>query len=224
MRELAHENEPEQDEPAEVETVDDDPDELAIDPEVEPESEPEATARPGDEDGANEENYRALDRKADNYFKGLAKIVEGTGIPLVPCELCANAYPGVRWTEPQDDPTRAMLGIIGATESGSPLLDDPDAELCNRCNGFGWTKLPAHVPGNTERLCRQCNGAGWLDRSSASGALVAPTPEPVNGQTEVMAGVPEDDPSVTDLRARGYTIIPPIQLGTQEQPGGVPQP
>lgn len=168
------------------------------------------------ESAEQESAYRALDKKADNYFKAVVAIAKPAKLPLVPCELCADAYAGVRWTKPQNDKAAAMLGIIGATESGSPLLDDPDAELCERCNGFGWTKLPAHVPGNTERLCKKCNGAGWMDRSATSGALVAPTPEPVNGPAEPMPGVPEDDPSVVDLRSRGFTVIPPLAIGTQE--------
>lgn len=167
-----------------------------------------------------EETYRKLDTKADNYFKGLRGLLENSQIPLQLCELCANAYPGVRWTEPQDDPTRAMLGIIGATASGSPLLDDPDAQVCDRCGGFGWTKLPAHVPGNTERKCKRCNGAGWLDTSQASGALVAPEPAAENGSPEPLAGIPETDPAVVELRARGFTIIPPMQIAGAEQQGG----
>lgn len=163
--------------------------------------------------GANEENYARLDTKADNYFKGIAKILEGTDIPLQPCELCKDAYPGVRWSEPQNDESRAMLGIIGATASGSPLLDDPDAVQCEQCGGLGWTKLPAHVPGNTERVCKKCNGAGWLDTNPQSGALQPPQAEAPNGEAAPLPGVPLDDPSVIDLKARGFTVIPPMQIG-----------
>lgn len=213
MSEQETEQTPEPVEPDEVTVTERVEPDTEPEPEVEPEPDTEPDPQPQPDGGANEENYRKLDTKADNYFKGVAKMLEGTDIPLVPCELCADAYPGVRWQDPQNDQSRAMLGIIGATASGSPLQDDPDAQLCDRCQGYGWTKLPSQVPGNTERLCRKCNGAGWLDTNPQSGAPVAPQPVPENGTAEPLPGVPADDHSVVDLRARGFTVIPPMQIG-----------
>jgi hypothetical protein len=44
-----------------------------------------------------------------------------------------------------------------------------------------------------------------------------PPPTTDNGETELLPGVSENDPSVVDLRARGYTIIPPMQIAAQAE-------
>lgn len=178
------------------------------DEEAPDETPPELEAAPDSTSAEQEAAYHALDRKADNYLKGVVKIANGAALPLVQCELCADAYPGVRWGDPQNDQAKAMLSVIGAAGGESPLNDDPDALLCERCNGFGWTKLPSHVPNNTERMCRKCNGAGWLDTNPQSGSPQAPQPQSTNGETAPMPGVPEDDPAVIDLRARGFYVAP----------------
>ena len=161
--------------------------------------------------------YTRLETRAKNYVKSVGEIIEGTGVPVTLCEMCADCYPGMRWVEPQDENHAAMIAVSGSAGAQSPLSDDPDAQPCDRCNGFGWVKLPSRVPGNEQRLCRRCNGAGYLDTNPQSGALQPPTPEPVNGEAELLPGVSEDDPSVVDLRARGYTIIPPMQIGATSE-------
>lgn len=187
-------------------------------PEPQPDVTPETPATPPSEDEQEiEALYTKLERKAANYFKGVAELCEGTGIPLTVCEMCKDAYAGLRWLEPRDEAHAAMIAVSGSDAAQSPLTEDPDAILCDRCNGFGWTRLPSKVPGNENRLCRKCNGAGWLDTNPQSGAPVAPVPAAENGHSDELPGVPENDPSVVDLRARGFTVIPPIQLTAPEQ-------
>ena len=186
--------------------------------EPEPEAEPEAISEPDEprDERDVDPTYAKLETKAKNYVRGVSELLEGSGIPLEVCEMCNDAYPGVRWATPSDDMHAALLAMVGAADSASPLLPDPDATLCERCNGFGWNKLPSHVPGNEQRMCRGCNGAGFLDPSPQSGTMVPPTTIAANGEVEPMVGVPENDPSVIDLRARGYTVVPPMRL-PQEQ-------
>lgn len=192
----------EPDEPDEQPQVDDDPDQ---------------TEGPDARDDADVDPvYSKLETKAKNYTKALADLLDGSGIPVAGCEMCADCYPGLRWQVAADELHSTLLAVVGAASGESPLEDDPDAKLCDRCNGFGHTKLPSHVPGNDTRLCRQCNGAGWLDRSPQSGTLQAPTPEPVNGSGDVLPGVPVDDASVIDLRSRGFTVIPPVGIAVAE--------
>jgi len=198
-------------EPVEPEPVEPEPAEAEAEaePEAEPEAEAEAEAEPEQSSTSAEQEaaYHALDRKADSYLKGVVKISNDAGLPFAQCELCSDAYPGVRWLEPQNDQARTMLAVIGATGGDSPLNDDPDARLCERCNGYGWTRLPSHVPNNTERMCRACNGTGWLDLHPQSGAPQAPTAQTGNGGAEPEAGVPLDDPAVVDLKARGFMVM-----------------
>lgn len=162
--------------------------------------------------------YTRLETKAKNYVKGMGELLEDRGVPVSLCEMCADAFPGIRWAQPKDEMHAAMLGVIGAAGGESPLLIDPDAQKCDRCDGFGWNKLPSHVPGNEQRMCRVCKGAGYLDTNPQSGALQPPADLPPNGPVEEIAGVPETDPAVIELRARGFTIIPPMQIGAAAEP------
>ena len=190
-----------------------------VTPEAEPEAEPEPTAPPGETDTEIEALYGKLETKAKNYTKALADLLEGSNLPVAGCEMCADCYPGIRWIEAQDETHATLLSVVGAAGGASPLRDDPDALLCERCYGFGWTKLPSHVPGNTTRVCKTCNGAGWLDQHPESGAPVAPATAPANGGAEVLPGVPETEDWVVQARARGFTIIPPMQIAGAEQQG-----
>ena len=198
--------------------VDDDPDQTEGTEDEAPAPEPEPEQKPENETQLDAV-YVKLERRAANYVKSISEILDGHDVPVHICEMCADAFPGVRWVQPADEAHAAMIAVSGSDADGSPLEDDPDAIICDRCKGWGWTKLPARVPGNEQRLCRQCNGAGWLDTNPQSGARQAPTPAPDNGTAEVLPGVPEDDPSVVDLRARGFTVIPPMQIGAAAEQG-----
>ena len=202
--------------------------ETAPEPEAEPEAEPEQQPEPAEPEPEPEPEpeqpksdteieldavYTKLETRAKNYVKSVSEILDGHDVPVALCELCSDAFPGMRWVQPADDAHAAMIAVSGSDAASSPLEDDPDGELCDRCKGWGWTKLPSRVPGNEQRVCRKCNGAGWLDRNPQSGAPQAPTPEPVNGEASPLPGVPENDPSVVDLRSRGFTVIPPMQIG-----------
>lgn len=214
-------SEPEQ-EPTPTEPVK--PTEPDIPPEEpEPEPEPEPTPEPQPEPeptGARDDVeidaiYTKIEKRAGNYVKSISEILDGAGVPVTICEMCADAYPGVRWVEPRDEMHAALASVVGAHSGESPLELDPDAELCERCKGFGALKLPGHVPNQGMRQCKLCNGVGWRERNPQSGALQPPTVAADNGETELLPGVPPDDPSVVDLRSRGYTVIPPMQIAEQ---------
>lgn len=202
--------EPETPTPTEPEPT---PTEPEPEPETPEEAPPETPAAPASEtDVEIDAIYTKLETRAKNYVKSVGEILEGGNVPVELCELCSDCYPGMRWRVPADETHAAMIAVSGSAGAQSPLSEDPDAQVCGRCNGFGWTKLPSRVPGNEQRLCKGCNGAGYLDANPQSGALQAPVPPAENGTTEVLPGVSPDDPSVVDLRARGYTIIPPMQI------------
>jgi DnaJ-class molecular chaperone len=97
------------------------------------------------------------------------------------------------------------------------LKNDPNAEVCSSCDGFGIVKLPSHVPNNQMRTCSACNGAGYRELNPQSGTLQAPTPPTVNGDIDVNEGVPLDDPSVIDLRSRGFMVMKVPALGIEGQ-------
>ena len=198
-----------------------DPDEV-IEPEPSPEPEPEPEQEQSETDAEIEALYTKLETKAKNYVKGMGELLEDKGVPVALCELCADAFPGIRWSEPRDDMHAAMLGVIGASGGESPLPLDPDAKECDRCQGFGATRLPTHVRDRQMRVCVKCNGVGYLDPSQQSGAYVAPQEAPQNGEPPSMPGIPEADPRIVSLRAEGFMVtpIPQYSFADNEQSQG----
>lgn len=181
----------------------------------EPEPEPEPTeAR---DDRAIEAIYKKLDTRGANYIKSASEIVGGEGVPLEVCEMCKDAYPGLRWVEPQDELHRNLLNVVSEAEQGAPLKPDPSAEVCHICDGFGVVTLPSHVPANQVRTCRACNGAGYRELNPQSGAAEPPAARQANGTPEPMPGLPLDDPVIADLRARGFTVMPPMFTGHEAE-------
>jgi len=187
-----------------------------VEPEPDPEPEPEPEPDSARDDREIEAIYKRLDTRAANYIKSAAEIVGDESVPLEVCEMCKDGYPGLRWAEPQDELHANLLNVVTEEEQGAPLRVDANAQVCESCDGFGMVKLPSHVPGNQVRVCRACNGAGYRELNPQSGTPEAPVPQPQNGEVEPMAGLPLDDPVIADLRARGFTVMPPIYTGEPE--------
>jgi hypothetical protein len=200
--------------------------EVEPEPEQEPVVEPEPPVQPTEpsepspelrDDVDVEVLETKLETKAKNYTKALADLLEGTGYPVAMCEMCADAYPGIRWVEPRDENHAALLRVVQTVAMEDELAEDPNVEQCSVCAGWGVVKLPSHVPNNTVRTCRNCNGTGYRELHPQSGTPQAPAPPATNGAVEPYPGVPLDDPVLQDYRARGFTVIPPSQIaGTAE--------
>lgn len=207
-------------EPMEPEAPPEEEPSVEPEPEQEPEPEPEPTPDEGQSLDAQkaelDELYSKLNTKARNYVKGVGDLLEETVAPLCVCEMCADAFPGVRWLEASDETHAQLIAVVQGGASLDSLEADPDAETCPTCQGKGAVRLPSTVAGNQARTCRRCNGVGYLERHSESGALIAAAPEPGNGQAQPMPGVPKDDPVLADYAARGYTIVPPMQTAPVE--------
>src|SRR5690242_9772619 len=181
-------------------------------PETHAPDEPAAPAMDARDDREIDAIYTRLETRAKNYVKSVSEILEGHGVPVHVCEMCLDSYPGLRWTEPRDEMHAQLVSVVAEVEQGAPLKDDPNAEVCHACDGFGIVKLPSHVPENQMRMCRACNGAGYRELNPQSGTAEAPAPPAANGELEPMVGVPVDDPVLADYMARGYTVIPPMKF------------
>jgi hypothetical protein len=212
MSEVEQEEQTEPETPAEPVEPDSEPDEedAELEPEPEPEPEPELD-EPRDEVEA-EAIYKRLDTRGANYVKSIGEILQGSGVPVVICEMCADAYPGIRWEKPGDELHAKLVEVVVEAEQGAPLKDDPNTETCAACDGFGIVKLPSHVPENQMRMCRACNGAGYRELNPQSGTPQAPEPTTENGTHDAHPGVPTDDPILADYVARGYYIVPPVKV------------
>ena len=208
-----------QNEPTEPDApVETDPDPAVPDaePTPEPPAAPSEQPQSAHDDRDIEAIYKRLDTRAANYMKSASEIVGDEGVPLAVCEMCKDAYPGLRWREPADELHSNLISVVAEVEQGAPLKDDPNAEVCHVCDGFGIVKLPSHVPQNAMRTCRACNGAGYRELNPQSGTTQAPVPVAPNGEVEPMPGVPVDDPVLADYMARGYTVIPPMTFAGGE--------
>jgi len=209
------EHEPQTDPEAEPETPLEEPE-----PDAEPEEqEPATTAAPAmdaRDDHEIEAIYTKLETRAKNYVKSVGEIVQDAGVPIAMCELCADAFPGLRWIEPRDQMHAALVAAVTEISEGAPLKEDANAEVCSACDGFGVVKLPSRVAGNQMRTCKSCNGAGFRELNPQSGTAGPPVPAPENGEAAPYVGIPLDDPSVVDLRSRGFTVIPPMQPVTEQ--------
>src|SRR4051812_23777949 len=163
MSDLETETPAEPTEPVEQPQVDDDPDqdEGADEPE-QPFEQPDEPQPPRD-DREIEALYTRLETKAKNYTKGIGELLTNSGVPVTPCELCYDCYPGIRWLEPRTETSQQMVMVAVGSAGIDDLNDDPDAELCEKCGGYGAVKLPSHVAGNMARTCRGCNGAGYVE-------------------------------------------------------------
>jgi hypothetical protein len=186
-------------------------------PEPEPEDEPAAPQQPSEgesleaEKAVQDEAYNALAKRAKSYADSIGKVLEGTPLPLAVCELCSDAYPGMRWAEPQSDAANLALEAFHGSFQLETLEEADWTDRCRSCRGLGWVKTKGLVRGNEAIVCKRCNGAGYVVLDQDSGLMEAPVPS--NGDTipAPIAGVNPDDPEIAGLIARGYTIIPPLQ-------------
>jgi hypothetical protein len=215
------ETEQEQTEPTEPTEAEPTEEDEAAEEEEATEEEAPAEPDPGSEDAQTDIEvdavYAKLETRAKNYVKSVGEILDGAGVPVTICEMCADAYPGVRWVTPGDEMHAALAAVVGAHAGENPLQEDPDAALCERCQGFGAVKLPSHVPNQDVRTCKACNGTGWLDRSPQSGTLQAPALIDTNGAAEPLPGVPLTDDRVASLQAEGFMVMKvPQALGVDD--------
>jgi hypothetical protein len=105
---------------------------------------------------------------------------------------------------------RTALGLNDETN----VKPDPYSHRCATCDGWGVVQTGSHVPNLEVRSCDDCQGQGFV-------LLNAPKPEapfvPTNG-TETAAPIAPpaalgpEPPEAASLRARGWSVIPPMQF------------
>src|SRR5262245_43202249 len=81
-----------------------------------------------------------LETKAKNYMKAMGELLENTGYPVTLCELCNDAFPAVRWTEPRDQDHAELVALVEGLQRAAPLNADSDTEQCPKCAGWGVVK------------------------------------------------------------------------------------
>jgi hypothetical protein len=208
-----------------VETGDEEPAEPAQEPQADEEEaeEEEEAAEPSEEEteapeaaGMSEKEMEASRKKLDNentrHANRISEIVGEEANLLVPCELCNGFADGYRFpvTPPPEIIERVRVAI------GLPDLSNfqqaKHARMCDDCAGLGVVLSGSQVAENAAIRCIGCNGSGYIVISRTTGEVLAPVTENGQATQELPAGVNPDDPAVAELRARGYSVFPPVQI------------
>lgn len=185
------------------------------DTEEDPEQEPddEDSEQP---EGMTQKQLEAARRKLDaentRHANRLSELIGEEAQMLEPCPLCNGFADGYRFPViPPDDIIAEVRVAIGMPDL-SNYQQAKDARQCPDCVGLGVVLSGSLVSENAAITCKQCNGSGYV-MLNPSGEITGPTVTP-NGSPvqELPAGVNPDDPAVKELRARGFTVFPPVQI------------
>lgn len=172
----------------------------------------------------SEREAEQLGKKLDQERKRHGKrVMELLGDDLgghIPCPTCMDGIDGFIVSPefaPLDTEQRErMMQILGLDDWGQM----PTAEWaiqCPTCSGFGKIKTGSHVAGREVVDCEDCGNAGWIN-TRKRGQLVSLPDEIVTGPTgPLVAETAEPDERVNQLRALGFTVIPPLQTSAPAQ-------
>jgi hypothetical protein len=196
--------------------------EAATEPTVpqEPEDGPaELSADHGPTQEEWEERHREAEAKFRTYTRAVGKIYEEQANDYLPCPLCSD--PPAGFIHPAsvgqfpDEVMGAVMMLLGQTNTGD-VPDDPYSHPCATCGGWGVVRTGSRVPNQEVRGCLDCRGLGYQPNEPAgeppAGVLTA-TSTTENGGFVPSATGPES-PEIEALRLRGYTIVPPMQMGS----------
>jgi hypothetical protein len=190
-------------------------------PATEPD-EPDAQAEQAAADHARVQTEKALakrdaqlDGENTRHAKRLGEIMGEAADDLIPCPVCMDGIAG--WIYPPDVQmlppeaiarVRQVIGLPDYTtfHAAGFAIECPD------CGGLGEVTTGSHVPGREVTTCETCQKAGWIRTRGVqgNGHVDTTTGEIVTGPTVV--GAEEPDSEVTNLRRRGYTVIPPLNV------------
>jgi hypothetical protein len=136
--------------------------------------------------GPTEDQMRALDREDKRHEKALAQLMGADFSYFARCGSCD----GLGYFMP---PPPAEL----------KFKPHPDTWKCETCDGMG-DVLSGAVGRNQTLQCPDCGGQGYKSRRATE---PLPVPSPVPASPPVANGA--DDPRVAQLRAEGFTVVPP---------------
>jgi hypothetical protein len=197
-------------------------DELAPDEEEaedEPDAQPEPVEQPEPDEPTGltekqlDETRKKLDRENERHRARISDLIGDEAVLLEPCPLCTGFADGYRFpVEPPPDVIEATRVAIGLPDL-SNFQQSTTTRECPSCVGLGVVLSGSKVPENAAITCVACNGSGYVVLN-ATGEITGPTALS-NGSPsqELPAGVNPDDPAVKELRARGFTVFPPVQIG-----------
>lgn len=177
-----------------------------------PAEEPAPEPQVGMTDKEMEASRKKLEAEDTRHRNRISEIMGEEAQFLEPCPLCSHFVAGLIFPQvPSEEIVAATRVAIGMPDL-SNYQPAKHAHKCPDCEGLGVVLSGSLVQGNVAIECNTCHASGYVVVQQGTGELVAPTPGPTNGVTEPFPGVNPDDPAVKELRARGFTVIPPMQV------------
>ena len=117
-----------------------------------------------------EAGRKRIDRNVANLVKALQEVLADEAQFLQPCPRCADDFPGLIWQPgvkgvlPE---TRAAVMISMGEDPDPTLNQDPRANRCGVCDGWGKVATGSRVARMDKMDCQECNGRGWVGPRSA---------------------------------------------------------
>lgn len=179
-------------------------------PEQEPEPEPEPEQEPAEpethpdeqallDSKAAEQGRKRIDRAVTSMVKTLHEVLADEAEFLEPCPRCAGDFPGLVWKPNVKQvlpDVRAAVMISMGEDPDPQYRQDPRANTCATCDGWGKVATGSKVNRQINLECEECKGRGWIGPRVASTAnAVEPVAQTVpyeNGDTA--RETPETDP------------------------------
>jgi hypothetical protein len=184
--------------------------------EEEPETPAEEPAQPPPPELTQKQIEKLYDRaegRATTFRNAVSEIFGEMAQAFETCPLCVDHLPGFLApfgpTEEAAANTRAALGVPDL----SNYQQAKNAHQCGDCAGLGVVLSGSLVAENAAIACQNCKGSGYVVIPGEGMASVAPSLTNGAQLQELPPGVNPDDPAVKELRARGYSVFPPVQLG-----------
>lgn len=148
-------------------------------PDAAADDEPEAAAEPAPPPLSEKELEAALkklDSEATRHANRVSEIMGADAQTLIPCVLCETNIPGFCFPGGVDDEKRAaVMAAIGMGEAAE-LVEDPETQMCEYCDGNGETITGSKVPNQATRPCPKCLANGWLSKDQVrANAVIAET-------------------------------------------------
>ena len=114
---------------------------------------------------------------------------------LAPCPCCMELGPAPGFIfplipEPDASIRRQIVNTALGGEVPEEKWDDPDTEMCARCNGLGMLKTGSKVANQTERACTACNSQGWVQKIHPMPVAPVAVAQPWTPQNGVQANAP----------------------------------
>jgi hypothetical protein len=183
--------------------------------EAEPDAEPEQESQAVQDEKALAKRDQKLDAENVRHAKRVSEIMDEGAVDLIPCPVCMDGIAG--WVYSPDvqalseDAVLRLRQLIGLSGLDG-ITQATFAARCPACDGNGEVRTGSRVPGYETTTCERCLKSGWIrtDAPPTNGHVEHDDEAPVTGPTVYF---PDDkDPEVRNLRERGFTVIPPMQV------------